>query len=108
MPIFAMYCLDEGIDVPEFQSAILVSSSASKRQYIQRRGRILRTSKSKIAHLYDIVVLPNAEMADDNMEDVMQIIEKEKDRINELSHDAMNRWEVDETIDNKLKELGFK
>ena len=37
-----MYCLDEGIDVPEFQGAILVSSASSMRQYIQRRGRILR------------------------------------------------------------------
>ena len=59
-PLFAMYCLDEGVDVPEFQSAILVSSSTSKRQYIQRRGRILRINKQKIAQLYDIIVLPKS------------------------------------------------
>ena len=36
-PLFAMYCLDEGVDVPEFQSAILISSYTSKRQYIHSK-----------------------------------------------------------------------
>ena len=47
IPMIGMYCLDEGIDIPELQSAIIVSSSRSKRQYIQRRGRILRIGKKE-------------------------------------------------------------
>ena len=86
-PLFAMYCLDEGVDVPEFQSAILISSYTSKRQYIQRRGRILRTSaREKIAHLYDIIVFPNP---------VIQ------------SQDAVNKWNVDGIFNKKLKDIGF-
>ena len=108
-PLFAMYCLDEGVDVPEFQSAILISSSASKRQYIQRRGRILRTSsREKIAHLYDIIVLPNPTIGKKYMENADIIINKEIERASELSKDAINKWDIDGIIDKKLKEIGFR
>ena len=104
-PLFAMYCLDEGVDVPEFQSAILVSSSTSKRQYIQRRGRILRTSKKKIAYLYDIVVLPNPHSYYVDPADAETIVEKEKNRIHELAKDAINRRDAMKIFDDKIKEL---
>ena len=108
IPLFAMYCLDEGVDVPEFQSAILISSSSSKRQYIQRRGRILRTcAKEKIAHLYDIVMLPNHYAGSENLMETNLIIKKEKNRVGELSKDAINKWDVDGFFDKKLKDLGF-
>ena len=106
-PLFAMYCLDEGVDIPEFRSAILVSSSSSKRQYIQRRGRILRTSKHKIAHLYDIIVLPSPSSYKADADISESIICKEKGRIHELAGDAINKWEVDGIMDRKLKDLGF-
>ncbi len=92
-PIFAMYCLDEGIDVPEFKGAVLVASSRSKRQYIQRRGRILRVSeKDQIAQLYDIIVFPPKQ---DNVLDnsvSQKILEIESERFNELSSDAENKY----------------
>ena len=75
-PIFSMYCLDEGIDVPEFQSAILVASASSERQYIQRRGRILRGAMNgKIAELYDIVILPQVQEHGIQIETANSIIE---------------------------------
>ncbi len=108
IPIFAMYCLDEGVDVPEFQSAILLSSSTSKRQYIQRRGRILRISKkNRVAQLYDIIVIPDPELDYPDMEIIHKIINKEKNRITELSKDALNKWDVYRKINDKLKELGY-
>ena len=106
-PLFAMYCLDEGVDVPEFQSAILVSSSTSKRQYIQRRGRILRTSRQKVAHLYDIIVLPNPHSYPVDPDDARTIIRKEKERVNELARDAVNKWAAIGKIDERLRDLGF-
>lgn len=106
-PLFAMYCLDEGVDVPEFQSAILVSSSTSKRQYVQRRGRILRTSGQKVAHLYDIIVLPNPHSYPVEPDDAETIIRKEKERVNELARDAINKWAATEKIDENLRDLGF-
>ena len=51
--------LDEGVDIPEIDCAILVASTQNARQYIQRRGRILRRNpkKSKIALVWDLFVL---------------------------------------------------
>ncbi|RUM34355.1 MAG: ATP-dependent helicase [Archaeoglobus sp.] len=47
--------LDEGIDVPDANVAVIVSGSASQREYIQRLGRILRPAKGKKAVLYELI-----------------------------------------------------
>jgi superfamily II DNA or RNA helicase len=57
--LLAMKCLDEGVDIPETKYAIFCSSTGNPRQYIQRRGRVLRKHKDKkFAYLYDMVVKP--------------------------------------------------
>ena len=107
-PIFAMYCLDEGIDIPEFNSAILVSSSRSKRQYIQRRGRILRKAKKEeIAQLFDIVIFPPKQEDVTKDETAISIIKKEFERVKELSDDAINRFEGIEKFEEYKTKLGF-
>ena len=65
----AIRCLDEGIDVPACKTAYLIASSRNPRQFIQRRGRILRRAEGKqSAKIYDfVVVLPEADMADQNV-----------------------------------------
>lgn len=108
-PIFSMYCLDEGIDVPEFQSAILVSSASSERQYIQRRGRILRGAiHGKIAELYDIVVLPQVQESGIKIDTANSIIEKELKRVEEMAKDALNKPEAKNLVNGELKKLGFE
>lgn len=58
--LLAINCLDEGFDIPEIDHAIILSSSKNPRQYIQRRGRVLRTHKNKhFAYIFDCIVLPN-------------------------------------------------
>lgn len=58
--LFAMKCLDEGVDVPRAEYGIFASSTGNPRQFIQRRGRLLRKHKDKtFAHIYDMVVIPN-------------------------------------------------
>lgn len=55
----SMKCLDEGVDVPRSELAIFCSSTGNPRQFIQRRGRVLRTHPDKkMAELHDLVVLP--------------------------------------------------
>lgn len=55
----SMKCLDEGVDVPRSELAIFCSSTGNPRQFIQRRGRILRTHPDKnMAELHDLVVVP--------------------------------------------------
>ncbi|MBD1859709.1 DNA phosphorothioation system restriction enzyme [Leptolyngbya sp. FACHB-1624] len=57
--LVAIRCLDEGVDIPAIQSAVILASSSNPRQFIQRRGRILRPSPGKErAELFDMIVIP--------------------------------------------------
>jgi DNA phosphorothioation system restriction enzyme len=57
--LVAIRCLDEGIDIPAIKHAVILASSTNPRQFIQRRGRILRPDSGKDrATLYDMIVLP--------------------------------------------------
>jgi superfamily II DNA or RNA helicase len=57
--LLAINCLDEGVDIPRTAIAIFTSSSGNPRQYIQRRGRVLRQHKDKsFAIIFDMVVIP--------------------------------------------------
>ena len=57
--LVAIRCLDEGIDIPAIKTAIILASSGNPRQFIQRRGRILRPHPTKQrATLYDMIVVP--------------------------------------------------
>ena len=50
----AIRCLDEGINIPSIKSALILSSNDDYREFVQRRGRILRTFANKeAAHIYD-------------------------------------------------------
>lgn len=92
--LVAMRCLDEGVDVPPAKTAILMASSSNPREFIQRRGRILRRHKDKDhATIYDIIVLPTisgrrADPADRDIE--KKIMKTELDRFKEFANDAEN------------------
>lgn len=60
--LVAMKCLDEGIDIPQAEYAIFCSSTGNPRQFIQRRGRVLRKYGEKKAKIFDIIVAPDFEM----------------------------------------------
>lgn len=57
--VVAIRCLDEGIDVPNIRNAFILASSTNPRQFIQRRGRLLRLAPGKNrAHIWDFIVKP--------------------------------------------------
>lgn len=57
----AIRCLDEGINIPSIKSALILSSNDDYREFVQRRGRILRLYKGKkFAKIYDVIVLPSS------------------------------------------------
>lgn len=61
--LVAIRCLDEGINIPSIKSALILSSNDNYREFVQRRGRILRNDKNKeYATIYDIIVLPSHDM----------------------------------------------
>ena len=47
--VVAIRCLDEGVDIPACDHALILASSSVDREYIQRRGRVLRTAENKVA-----------------------------------------------------------
>jgi quinol monooxygenase YgiN len=56
----SMKCLDEGVDVPRSEFAVFCSSTGNPRQFIQRRGRVLRLHPDKrFAVIHDLIVVPD-------------------------------------------------
>lgn len=104
--LLAIRCLDEGVDVPDCPTAIIISSSTNTREFIQRRGRILRTSDQKDhAVIYDLFVLPgiNAQPGDPTAK---KIIEQELRRAKLLMNAARNRSQAEVQLANDLAEYG--
>lgn len=57
--LVAIRCLDEGIDIPQVRRAFILASSTNPRQFIQRRGRVLRRAEGKdSAEIFDFIVVP--------------------------------------------------
>ncbi|MCL1953813.1 MAG: DEAD/DEAH box helicase family protein [Firmicutes bacterium] len=57
--LVAIRCLDEGVNIPSITTAFILSSSQNPKEYVQRRGRVLRKFEGKTcAEIYDLVVLP--------------------------------------------------
>jgi DNA phosphorothioation system restriction enzyme len=57
--VVAIRCLDEGVDIPSAKVGFLLASSSNPRQYVQRRGRLLRRAEGKdFSIIYDFIVVP--------------------------------------------------
>jgi superfamily II DNA or RNA helicase len=101
--LVAIKCLDEGIDIPKTDTAFILASSTTKRQFIQRRGRILRKAAGKqYAWLYDFIAIPRFNSADYSDPETLrierQLFSKELERINEFSIHALNSGDTLELL----------
>ena len=112
----AMKMLDEGVDIPEIKRAIFCSSTGNPRQYIQRRGRILRKPKldgfeKDYAEVYDMIVCPNEESYWDFLpyDKSQQMIKMEKNIFrNEMFRIINFLYAADNLSDLLLKKNDFK
>ncbi|MBQ0123960.1 MAG: DEAD/DEAH box helicase family protein [Bacteroidales bacterium] len=93
----SMKCLDEGVDVPRSELAIFCASTGNPRQFIQRRGRILRTHPDKHrAIIHDLVVVPEIDSTEDSYKMEKSLIAGELRRVrnfailSENSNDSVN------------------
>lgn len=78
----SMKCLDEGVDVPRSEVAIFCSSTGNPRQFIQRRGRILRTHSDKhIAIIHDLVVAPKINSSTESYNVERNLLKNELKRV---------------------------
>ncbi|MGK7906037.1 MAG: DNA phosphorothioation system restriction enzyme [Synechococcus sp.] len=92
--LVAIRCLDEGVDIPATRTAVILASSSNPRQFIQRRGRILRRHPGKDrATLFDAIVVP-PEMGEKTMEVERGLLRKELRRFVEFADLADNAGEA--------------
>jgi superfamily II DNA or RNA helicase len=100
--IVAIKCLDEGLDVPCANVGVLMSSSGNPREFIQRRGRLLRKDPSKkYADIYDFFVTPPKEAIANSDEMYKSQISREMARISEFAKSARNEL----ALSKELKEI---
>lgn len=93
--LVAIKCLDEGVDVPVAENAIILSSTSNPREHVQRRGRILRNAPGKeYATIYDFLVFPK-----DKTESGSKIMKKEINRYKEFAELAINSLDCLDILD---------
>jgi len=104
--LFAMKCLDEGIDIPRTELAVFCSSTGTPRQFIQRRGRVLRTHKEKgSATIHDLIVFPAFEESLQN-ELEKKFVKSELTRVIEFSKLAKNYAEAMDLCNKAANRFG--
>ncbi len=103
--IVAIKCLDEGVNIPSIKTAFILASTTNPKEYIQRRGRVLRLAKDKpYAVIYDFVTLArsleevNLYSADYNCE--RSLAKRELARVREFGEIALNSRDSDELIND--------
>jgi len=95
--LVAIRCLDEGIDVPDCRVAYILASSRNPKQFVQRRGRILRRAPGKtfaVVHDFLVTLPPSAETSGTDR----NLIKAELARIAEFASLATNYAEVFGTL----------
>jgi len=107
--LVAIRCLDEGIDVPQAKIGIILASTGNPRQYIQRRGRLLRRAPGKdIAIIYDLIVFPSLgnKLPDELVEIEKKILVRELIRYEEfvkISHNVIECIKKLQEIEEELE-----
>ena len=97
--LIAIRCLDEGVDVPRTETAYILASSTNPRQYIQRRGRVLRKAPGKtFATIYDFVAIPDIDKIKESDPIAYQVerslVRRELERVAEFAQLAMNNGDT--------------
>ena len=98
--IVAIKCLDEGVNIPGIKTAFILASTTNPKEYIQRRGRVLRKADNKpFAEIYDFVTLPReldsvSSLTVEQAQRDLSLVKNELERIKEFGRLAMNSIEA--------------
>lgn len=102
--IVAIKCLDEGVNIPGIRTAFILASSTNPKEYIQRRGRVLRLADNKpYAEIYDFVTLPRpldcvSGLTKEQADRDKSLVRKEVARMKEFGRMSMNSMVSNELI----------
>lgn len=97
--LVAIRCLDEGVDIPDIRRAFILSSSSNPKEFIQRRGRVLRKAENKeFAEIYDFLVVPYGYNNDEEYRANRKYLEKELIRYREFAALALNNPDCEKPL----------
>lgn len=110
--IVAIKCLDEGVNIPSIKTAFILASSTNPKEYIQRRGRVLRKFPNKqYATIYDFITLPtpldsvNYESESSRFD--LSLVKKEIKRMKEFGEISINPSEADRLVTELVETYGL-
>ena len=108
--LVAIKCLDEGVNIPGIRTAFILASTTNPKEYIQRRGRVLRKADNKdFAEIFDFVTLPRpldsvSSLTSDQAKRDLSLVKNEIARVKEFGRLALNSmvsneliWDIQET-----------
>ena len=102
--IVAIKCLDEGVNIPAIQHAFIMASTSDPKEFIQRRGRVLRKFKGKeYAYIYDFVTIPS-----NRSKSSKSLVETELKRVYEFNSLAENKTENEFIINELIDEFDIE
>ncbi len=104
--IVAIKCLDEGVNIPGIRTAFILASTTNPKEYIQRRGRVLRKSPEtgkEYAEIFDFVTLPRpldevSGLTEDKMKRDLTLVKNELLRVQEFGRLSLNSMEATQFI----------
>ena len=104
--IVAIKCLDEGVNIPGIKTAFILASTTNPKEYIQRRGRVLRKSPETgkmFAEIFDFVTLPRpldevSSLTEDQMKRDLSLVKNELTRVLEFGRLSMNPMEATQIV----------
>lgn len=102
--IVAIKCLDEGVNIPGIRTAFILASTTNPKEYIQRRGRVLRKADNKpYAEIYDFVTLPReldavSGLTTEQAQRDLSLVKNELARIKEFGRLSMNSMQANDLI----------
>ena len=111
--LIAIRCLDEGVNIPSIDKAFILASSTNPKEYIQRRGRVLRKFKGKTySRIYDFVVSPlpldNINAYDEEIIKLSRsLVKKEIIRMRDFANLAENTSVADDYIYSFVNQYGI-
>lgn len=104
--LIAIKCLDEGVNIPSIKTAFILASTTNPKEYIQRRGRVLRLADGKeYAEIYDFITLPRpldevSSLTEEEMQRELTLVKNELCRAEEFARIAMNSVSCSAILDN--------
>lgn len=112
--LIAIKCLDEGVNIPKIKMAFILASTTNPKEYIQRRGRVLRLAEGKeYAEIYDFITLPYdtesvTSLTEAQVKRNSTLVKNELRRAEEFSRIAVNMVESASLIDEIKDAYGIQ